>query len=45
MPGLDRVIVWAALVVPTAADAKVRVDGESNVPGVAAVPVPLNVTV
>ena len=45
VPGLDRAIVWAALVVPTGADAKVRADGESIIPGVAAIPVPLNVTV
>jgi hypothetical protein len=45
VPGLDRVSVWAALVVPTVADAKVRADGESIMPGVATVPVPLNGTV
>jgi hypothetical protein len=44
VPGFDRDTICAALVVPVVCEAKVRVVGESIIPGVGAVPVPLSAT-
>jgi hypothetical protein len=45
VPGLVKVIICTALVVPTVADAKVREAGEIIIPGAGAIPVPLNATI
>jgi hypothetical protein len=45
VPGLVRIVVCAALVVPVVCDVKVRADGESIIPGVGAIPVPFNTTI